>query len=237
MITNRYNTLIFFIFLKVLLFLPFKIRRPLLKKLFPNPYKNINDEHKTIFIHIPKCGGVSVENALFQQKIGHSEIWKYKAFDKKKFNQYYKFTFVRNPWDRLVSAFFFLKAGGRNPKDTEWARKHIYNYESFENFVLSLKNKKVRKKILSHQHFRPQWHYIVDENGNTPFDFIGRIENFKNDFESIKAQLGLTGDLSHINKSSHKPYSYYYKNETKKIVRELYKKDIELLNYSFDTNL
>lgn len=222
---------------KILFFSPSFIRTFLMNFFFRNPYKPINDRYKMIFIHIPKCGGISIENALFQKKIGHSKIWIYKAFDKKKFKQYYKFTFVRNPWDRLVSAFFFLKAGGRNPKDTEWARKYIYKYDSFENFVLSLKNKKVRKIILNHQHFRPQHQYIIDENGRIPFDFIGRIEHFENDFETIKAQLGLTGDLSHTNKSIHKPYSHYYNQETKNIVANIYKEDIELLNYSFDRNL
>ena len=234
MITIRHNKLIFPIFLKGLLFLPFNIRRPFLKRLFPNPYKKVNDDHKIIFIHIPKCGGISIENAIFREKIGHSKIWLYKAFDKTRFNQYYKFTFVRNPWDRLVSAFFFLRAGGRNPKDKQWAEENLSKYEGFEDFVLSLQKNRIRRTILRHQHFRPQYHYLLDEKGNMPFDFVGKIEQFREDFETVKNHLGLSGELEHTNKSSHKPYQYYYNERTQKIVAHFYQKDIKLLNYSFE---
>ena len=69
------------------------------------------DEKKCIFFHIPKTAGISLVKALFGDlDWGHRDVNYYiNVFDKKRFNDYFKFTFVRNPYDRLFSAYSFLK--------------------------------------------------------------------------------------------------------------------------------
>ena len=71
------------------------------------------DKHRCIFVHIPKCGGISVGRALFGTYYGnHMNALTYQLiFDKSTYDAYFKFTFVRNPWSRLFSAFHFLRNG------------------------------------------------------------------------------------------------------------------------------
>ena len=84
-----------------------------------SPMLSIFEEKKCIFFHIPKTAGISVSTALFGNvKWGHRNVAFYKShFGEKFFNSLYKFSFVRNPYDRLYSAFTFLKNGGMNNQD------------------------------------------------------------------------------------------------------------------------
>lgn len=197
-----------------------------------NPYLEINDNLKTIFIHIPKNAGISIEESLFACKIGHKTIKQFEDFDKNKFEDYWKFTVVRNPYDRLVSAFFFLKAGGRNNIDLKWSKKNLKNINNFENFVIELEKEEFRKSILSWQHFKPQYLYLLNNKEKIDLDFIARIESIEQDFKTIKKHLGINGaTLKHSNKSERKNWTEYYNKKTKKIVYQIYKEDFELLNY------
>jgi hypothetical protein len=68
----------------------------------------INHKHKFIFIHIPKCGGLSVSTALEWVGLRHHTMEFYmKNYADYDLDEYYKFTFVRNPWSRVVSWYFY----------------------------------------------------------------------------------------------------------------------------------
>ncbi|HTL74630.1 MAG TPA: sulfotransferase family 2 domain-containing protein, partial [bacterium] len=77
------------------------------------------DQHRCIFVHVPKCAGISLVKSLFGDfDCGHTNLRRYQImFAPAEFNGYFKFTIVRNPFDRVVSAFLFLKKGGVNEKD------------------------------------------------------------------------------------------------------------------------
>ena len=76
----------------------------------------------------------------------------------KKFDSYFKFTFVRNPYDRLFSAYTFLKKGGINDQDNNFAKKYLSEYNSFDNFV---KFGLIKPEVLSWVHFKPQKDFYV----------------------------------------------------------------------------
>ena len=65
-----------------------------------------------------------------------------KIFNYKEFNDYYKFTFVRDPWDRLASAYYFLKDGGFHENDKKWYKENLKEYNNFDDFVNNWVNKK-----------------------------------------------------------------------------------------------
>lgn len=191
------------------------------------------DYYKCIFVHIPKNAGLSVCYTLFGNAGGsHRKIVDYKnIFSPNTFNRYYKFTFVRNPWDRLVSTFFFLKNGGLTEKDRIWAESHLGEFTDFKNFV---KNWLTENNINNSLHFQHQHIFLEDGKGQIAVDFIGRFENIDEDFKAITDTLNINRVLKKTNASERKEnYRLYYDEETKAIVEAIYKKDIELFNYEF----
>jgi len=194
------------------------------------------DELKCIFIHIPKCAGVSVSNALFGNLGGgHTSVREYQMiFNKAEFEEYFKFSFVRNPWDRLVSTYFFLKEGGLNEQDRDWARNNLMAYNGFDSFVKGWLN---RKNIHSYAHFIPQYEFLCLPGSHVPqVDFIGYFENFGRDFAYVADKLGIHPDLQHKNCSAtrSKDYKDYYTAETRDMVYKVYKEDIEIFGYSYE---
>lgn len=198
------------------------------------------DEHKCIFIHIPKAAGVSVCKSLFGNLCaGHTPVKRYQLiYSPEEFETYFKFTFVRNPWDRVLSAYNFLKQGGMSPGDKKWASENIIQYRTFEEFV---KNWLTEKNILGTTHFRPQYTYLsLPGSRELLVNFLGYFENLNEDFEYIKSKLDVDQSicLKHSNKvnTSSTRYVDQYTDECRDIVSLVYADDIELLGYSFDNS-
>jgi len=193
------------------------------------------DDKKVIFVHIPKCAGVSINRILFGNLAGgHTTIEEYlNIFEPKYIIDYFKFTIVRNPWDRLVSSYFFLKQGGFNEYDRTWFEEELSVFSDFNEFVKKWVNK---SNIWKWHHFRPQYHYIIDKSGKIELDFIGFLENIDEDFAYITNHMGISCRLPELNRSEHDTYMRYYSNETRDIVAEVYAEDIKLLGYNFDNS-
>ena len=98
-------------------------------------YRGYPDEHRCVFIHIPKAAGTSLTKTLFAAPSRHLQYTEYERANPKKFKKYFKFTFVRNPYDRLFSAYTFLKKGGLNELDRCWAEQNLASFPDFESFV------------------------------------------------------------------------------------------------------
>jgi hypothetical protein len=98
-------------------------------------YSQYADSSQCIFIHIPKAAGTSVALTLFEQGSRHVPWFDYYYANPEKFRSYYKFSFIRNPWDRLASTYFFLQRGGMDPQDAAWAEANLKDYPTFESFV------------------------------------------------------------------------------------------------------
>lgn len=232
--------------------LPHDVRRSLFKLIFRSRYKKVLemrsgeslsggslrqfDEHKCIFVHIPKCAGVSVCKSLFGNLCaGHMDVVRYQLiYSEEEFNSFFKFTIVRNPWDRLVSAYFFLKKGGFHEKDRRWAEENISDCPSFSRFVRDYLHK---PKVFNYPHFRPQYTYMCDYSGRLQVDYVGRLETITKDFDVIKLKIGLPdAELGKLNRRKNRfdGYRDHYDVVTRDIVANLYKKDIQLLGYSFD---
>lgn len=197
-------------------------------------YKPFDETH-AIFVHIPKCAGVSVNKTIFGSLAGgHTTLEEYlNIFEPKFILSYFKFTFVRNPWDRVVSAFFFLKGGGFRERDNIWFNKELSNYPDFDTFVKKWLNK---TNIWKWPHFHPQYHYILDKREKVKLDFIGYFENINDDFNYITTRIGINRTLTSSNRSNHISYIDCYNDETKDIVAKVYEEDIKLLGYSFDNS-
>ena len=203
----------------------------------------VSRKHNFIFIHIPKTGGSSI-HSMFNYSVpkpyvdsSGRERDHFTALDYKHripdYHNYFKFTFVRNPWDKLVSEYLFFKLG------TElWKPPHrIIDLKklSFKEFIASVQN--INFDIQTHyskSHYIPQSDYILDENLDICVDFIGRFESFSRDLQTVYNRINIPlPDIPHVNKTKHGHYTEYYDEETKQIVAEIYAKDIEYFNYKF----
>lgn len=193
---------------------------------------------RCIFVHIPKAAGMSVCRSLFGNLAGgHTSIAQYQLiFPKKKFDRYFKFTVVRNPWDRLFSAYRFLTSGGMNDADRRFAATHLAPYRDFEDFVL---NGLRRREVLEYFHFRPQHTFLTTPHERDPaVDFVGFYENLENDFSYIAGRLfaGQTRPLLHANRTGGSQESDYRKAYTPKMrdaVAGVYEGDVKMLGYAF----
>ncbi len=193
-------------------------------------------DNRCIFVHIPKSAGMSVTRSLFGGVTGnHLSLVEYQTlFSQREFEQSFKFTFVRNPWDRAVSAYCFLKKGGRNHGDLCWSQKYLLPYEDFGAFV---KGWMTSKSVQSGRHFKPQHTYLCLPGKSEPaVDFIGRYETLTTDYQIVREKLGIGEALcsTNITKDREKDYRTYYTAETRAIVADVYRKDIELFGYDFD---
>jgi hypothetical protein len=196
------------------------------------------DYYKCIFIHIPKTAGLSISKTLFGNYAGtHLGIDHYIAtLGRKTVNEYFKFTFVRNPWERLYSAFSFLKQGGINEEDIEFENKYLSGINTFESFVMNWLDE---RNMLLYWHFIPQFHFITlkEDRDKIMIDFIGRFENLEADFEYVCKVLKISNrNLGKVNRTktySAPSYVEMYSTEMIEKVAHLYEKDISLFNYSF----
>jgi hypothetical protein len=199
----------------------------------------INKKDEYIFIHIPKCAGSSVEllltGAQHVKWDDANKIWEQHATAKQikelycqDYEQYFSFTFVRNPWDRTVS-------------DYKWLSKDLGITGDFKSFLLLEDEYDTPRLKYPHEnkhgrgdHILPQSDFVLDSDGKFMVDFIGRVETLQWDLNIICNRLGIPRRKApHVNKTKHKHYTEYYNDETKQIVAEKYAKDIEYFEYEF----
>jgi hypothetical protein len=190
------------------------------------------DQRRTIFVHIPKCAGVSVCRALFGNLAGgHTPLAEYCAvFEPRALQTYFKFTIVRNPWDRVLSAYSFLKKGGMDIADQEWAASELAGYDSFEQFVEQWLTRDSRWRG---EHFYPQTYFIDPGRYPIALDFIGHFETLEADFRYIAERMALSTRLDRLNDSGHRNYRDYYSPRTRDIVARVYAEDIQRFGYEY----
>lgn len=189
----------------------------------------ISHKYKFVFIHLPKTAGMSILNELDpfcdekQCRYGHPLQSAY--YQILNADDYYQFTFIRNPFARLVSAFFYIKAGGICTHDEKLRDRLHLSHKTFKQFALDF------NILESGVHFLPQLSFL---NKCIASVSIFKVENLQEHFDIICNKIGIPQKkLSHKNKSKHKHYTEYYDDETREIVAEKYAKDIDYFGYKF----
>ena len=175
-----------------------------------------------IWYTTPKCGSRTLHNIFRENNIN---------FPTEKYTQvpnfaknYFSFSIVRNPWDRLVSCWM-QKIIRQEPtekqfrKGTRWELN--YQKPSFKDFTRIISDD---ENITKDKH----WDLYFNIIPVSDIDFIGRFENLQEDFNTICDKIGIPQQkLPHKNKSKHKHYTEYYDEETKQIVAERYAQYID----------
>lgn len=223
-------------------------------------------DYNCLYVHIPKTAGQSVEQffmdllgldwehdreALLLQsnddpargteKLAHLSASEYVDcgyLPQQEFSAYFKFSFVRNPWSRILS---------------EYRYRNYFHHLSFRDFVL---NKLPRPGWDDqYRHVMPQYDMLHDRQGNLLVDFVGRFETLQQDFDKVCERLGIVDSrLPHRNRSDKKSrdlkrkirnflfmngenrfqnMAEFYDDETREAVTEYYRKDIDTFGYEF----
>lgn len=184
---------------------------------------NISHELQCILIHVPKTGGNSIKNIFNIKGHAHKPV---SHHDTSMLQEYFTFAFTRNPWDRFVSSYFYLKEGGMGRFDQRAKKKYIDRFSSFSEFV---KNVDYEDLTTNQIHFRQQSYYL-----DNTIDYIGKYEDIQAGIDFVCDSLSIHRVvLPHKNKSSHANYRKYYDNETREIVERIYNDDITLFGYTF----
>jgi hypothetical protein len=195
-------------------------------------YAGWPNENKAIFVHLPKTAGTSISKALGLPVFRHVPADDYLIANPKKFAQFFKFAFVRNPYDRLLSSYSFLKKGGMNSDDRQFAQTYVMFFESFEHFLIDgfASCPEIRAWI----HFRPQATFICNASGGNQMDFTGRFESIAEDYAEVAARLGKCSELPVTNRSERGDYREAYTPAMIEIARRFYAIDLENFGYGFD---
>jgi hypothetical protein len=200
--------------------------------------------HQCIFIHIPRTGGHTIDALIGHRRNKQKDKVKRHAFPyeyiekfPKEWTKFFKFTFVRNPWDRVVSAWTrtrgqsnYLVKDKKYLHDPQWFKRNIF--QPFNEYVQSK-----LPQTYETGHFIPQEKWLFRKpNKLYEYDFIGKFEDFEDEVTRLLEllQIEKPDKILRISPSNKKDYHEYYDNESIKIVKELYNKEIDFLGYSYD---
>ncbi len=212
--------------------------------------------HRFLYVHIAKTGGTSVRAALarlrwsdpwywpmflcsrFSHLSGHRIGTKFprhakvvaakELLPREFFEQLYKFGFVRNPWDLQVSSYHHIRR-----ERPQFMAGH-QDFGAFLRWKLD-----PERPYQYHIDTSIEWQtdYLVDLHGRLVVDFIGRYERLHDDFETACAHIGIpTPALPHVRRATDrsKDYRSYYTENTAELVANHFRRDIEMLGYTFD---
>lgn len=203
----------------------------------------ISHRHRFVFFAVPKTGTHAIRQALkphlgpddweqqelferkrlpipelAQMRHGHLSVRQLKPhLPREQWDGYFKFGFVRNPFDRFVSTCFFLR---RNQPGME---QHATAF-----MKQAIRTPRFRQRIL----VRPQSELLTDESGQVALDYVGRFEDLQQSCDHVFGQIGLPrAELAKRNASMHGEYSGYYDDWLRRAVAELYHEDFDNFGY------
>ena len=205
----------------------------------------ISHAHKFIFFAVPKTGTHAVREVLrmhlsaddWEQQMltgnqtlpipeiaqighGHVTVREIRPYlSQEIWNEYHKFAFIRNPFDRFVSVCAFL-----NRENPAFARSPLLWMKE------ALSRPRFRERVL----VREQFEQLCNEERELAIDSAYRYESLQESLDIVLGKLSLpSSPLNVLNSSEHKAYSEYYDDELKGLVQALYNTDIEKFNYAF----
>jgi hypothetical protein len=184
----------------------------------------VDDEKKFIFIHNPRTGGGTI-----LQMLGHPELthlcypasW-VKSNNLDKWDSYYKFAFVRNPYDWILSTYLFHTHTMDVPDKKVGFKAWIAS--KFPPFNLTPSHASL---------YLDRW--LRDKNGNMLVDNVFKFEDYENSLKTIFSAIGvaLPAEIPVVNKIEHDPYREYYDDDTRNRIYEHFRIDLEYFGYSF----
>jgi hypothetical protein len=214
----------------------------------------ISHKHKSIFIHIPKCAGSSIEtafgidvnvnelnneylfgwdptNKIYLQHATPQQLLDHNFVTPQQWDTYYKFIIVRNTWDKVMSDFFWFKETKRFSGSFD---DYLYGKNDFSKFM----NKGEKKYRGDHLTSQIDFMFLNSEQIN--FDKIINFDkkNLDQEFDGLVKDLELSEDFFkrkvQVGKKFKKHYSKFYTNKMKNQVYKKYKSDVDFFDFNFE---
>ena len=195
------------------------------------------DKVETIWFRTPKCASSSFFSTLKKQGFSFNPIGPQKTLSRhnlvkhnavslvmkqKGFEEAWKWIFVRNPWDRAVSSYFYVV------KLSEYRGWPVPTFKDY------LKTPFSDMTYLARIHSWPLYRHVFKSKNFFAIDFIGRYENLQNDFDYVCKHLGVSKcKLCHRKKGNHEHYTEYYDDECIELVANKFAVDIKRFGYTF----
>lgn len=196
----------------------------------------------SIFTHIEKCAGMSLCKFFNIHKGNKFNNLEYRHNTIKKdltiINQYYKhikindilfFTCLRNPWDRMVSFFHYIRELQIDENYRHWSKYHeICKKGTFTDFINYASEH--TNMISTCRSYKQRLFY----KNQLLCDYVINFHKIEKDIKYIKKIFGIQKNLPRINTSQHKSYKFYYTSKTHEFVSNMFADDIKYFNFSFD---
>lgn len=131
-------------------------------------YLKLFEKTGIALIHIPKTGGTSLSFALYGRAIWHRRWDQIRSADPAGFERWLKVAVIRDPVDRFVSAFAYLKSGGSNEFDRFISKRFLAC--GLDEFVERLAASAPLHPVMDYWHFRPQAAFVLADDGTQMVD-------------------------------------------------------------------
>lgn len=179
------------------------------------------------FLHIPKTGGMSILRAFdIELYPVHGYVSDFKK-ETKEWDRLFKFSVVRNPFDRMVSYYLWRKS--HNHGIEAHHREFVDWLREIPNFRTGM-HKDDYLDVGSYLRVGVQQQFdLLSENGKIQVDKVIRFENLNNEIKAIDANVM----LQHFHKQKRDEYQKYYDEDSRKLIEQLFEKDLEFFNYTF----
>lgn len=194
-----------------------------------------NRRRGALFVHVPKAAGLSLYAGLGMDRPAdsHAPASAWARSDPDFFASAYKFAVARNPWDRAVSAFHYLKHSTEYRQDRRWAERRLAGVDDFAGFLAALRRPWFRNQALAWRHFAPQSSF-VEIGGRLAVDRLIRFERLDEEIAEVAARIGAVYRPRRLNGSERGDYRRYYDDDGAALIAEIYAADLRLTGASFD---
>lgn len=180
---------------------------------------------KFLYISIPKTAGVSIHNS----GLVNPEDWANHNFarDIKNLSDFFSFSFVRNPYEKVLSSYFYYQT----KLDREWFGEAYKKYPDFKTFVMSFEE----SRHCDWRHYKTtSFDFVTDLDGKVLVDYIGYFDNIEEEFKKVQLMNGVVDNfkqLPRLNVSKHDFWKNYYDDDMAEIVYHYFKKDFDFFDF------